>query len=101
MIVFVHDETCSCERLHKEWEIARTAGLPIKCILDMTNCVKANMIDQVTQTASHLLTHQCTEYTSKYRRNALKEVADWLQEKSGSSAPVTPHATPQPHVTQS
>merc|ERR1711920_1090560 len=78
MIVFVHDETCESEWCRFEWEVAKSIGLPVICVIDMVNCVKATVISRVQEVDQYLLSNQCLEYTHKHRRETMKELAQWL-----------------------
>lgn len=80
MVVFLHDETCSSEWCRFEWQVAMENNIPVVCLVDIGNCLKRIVLDQVQETEPYLLGHQLIEYSLKSRRGAVKEVAMWLND---------------------
>merc|ERR1712217_357865 len=80
LVVFLHDETCASEWCQYEWQLAKQFKLPVLCVADMHNCHKRKILDQLHATphGDYLLSFQMVEYTLKHRRDAIKEIAQWL-----------------------
>merc|ERR1712039_859816 len=78
LVVFLHDETCESEWCRFEWKTAKDCDVPCLCIVDMNNCIKRQVVDQVVKAEPYQLANQFLEYTSKNRRKTVKEIATWL-----------------------
>merc|ERR1712217_230755 len=61
-----------------EWQVAKKHKVPVVCVLDMQNCLKRIVLEQVHATEPYLLSYQMIEYTLKIRRQATEELAQWL-----------------------
>jgi len=82
LVVLLNDETHMSDWCQLEWTIAGELELPVKVIIDMERASKSEEILRAQQRHPHLLTYQWTEYTSRRRREALSEVAQFLSKHS-------------------
>jgi len=63
-----------------EWQVATKHCIPIICAIDMTHCLKQNVVDMLQENAPELLTREPLEYTFRHRHDTVREIAKFLNE---------------------
>lgn len=81
MIVYMNDETIMSEWCMYEWEVANKLDIPIKVIIDMSSCVKREVVDVVKESkCAFLLQHQWLEYSDASRLAIVEELSRWVSD---------------------
>lgn len=81
LIIVLSDETCLSPWCLLEWQTARDAHIPARCVADVQCFIKADMVEQVKNqpdVTGHLLRYQFIEYTDASRKAAVSGIERWF-----------------------
>jgi hypothetical protein len=79
MIVFMNDETMKSEWCLFEWQTAHRLGIPIKVVVDVSHCVKRDVVNKIQDShLNFLLKYQWEEYSDSTRRAVVRQLSNWV-----------------------
>merc|ERR1711920_418579 len=67
------------KKCQAEWTIAKKNNIPTACIVNINNCPKRFMVEQLQATQPYLLSNQLIEYTPDFRELAIDKTSRWLR----------------------
>lgn len=81
LIIFLHDETCESEWCRYEWKIAQENSIPILCIVDIKNCSKNALLQQIASVNAGLLEYQWLDFFDEYRQSIQERAWAWVNQQ--------------------
>lgn len=83
MIVFMNDETMKSEWCLFEWQVAHRLGIPIKVVVDVSHCLKSDVVNKIQDShLNFLLKYQWEEYTDSTRRAVVHQLSQWVYQQN-------------------